>query len=221
VTLLERRAERKREATERLRRFHDARREAIKKDATICVASESAESTMGAIPPGKPRVERRLKPGDHVLLHADRNRALVVGSTTRLTPVIVRAAPCGLIVAMFGAFLIWMGADLLGLVIALAGAVFAAVAGAFEFRKKARFEVNGRLLTGEVTNVEEGYSRVPAYPPGVTVQSYQLRIFYRFLTPTGEERAGSAGFTTTGCPVPSPGDHLAILYADGMKERVM
>lgn len=109
-----------------------------------------------------------------------------------------------------------------GPLIALGGAVFATAATVFELGRRARFEAHGRLLTAEVTKVEETYDWVVG-----AGQVYDLSIFYRFLTPTGEERAGEVMFTddrypfTDRYPVPSQGDQLATLYVDGIEERVM
>lgn len=199
----------------------ERKREAIYKHATVSVARESADSSMGAIPPGKPTVERRLDAGDHVILH-HYNRTFVVDRATRVPLVVFRGrivACVGLFLAMFGC-LMWISGDL-PLQIALVGAALTAAATVFEFRRRARLEANGRLLTGEVTNVEWGYVLTSIYPPPAAVWTYQLRISYRFLTPTGEERAGGVSFKDENYAVPSPGDQLAILYADGIKERVM
>lgn len=95
----ERRAGRKREAIER-------RREAIYKHATVFVTCERADSAVGTSSSGKPRVERRLNAGDHVVLHR-RNRAFVVGWMIR-APLVLRAATWGLAVAVSGACITWL-----------------------------------------------------------------------------------------------------------------
>lgn len=207
---------------ERRQRLAERKRQATYERAKVSVARESA-SVMGAIPPGEPRLERQLNAGDHVVLDL-RNRSLVGGTTTRLNPGrgLVNS---GLGIAIYSAIVIWFVGGLPGLLIALAGAVVAAAAAVFVFRKRARFEAHGRLLTGEVTSVDEGYGWVSVPYPGGMVRQYRLQISYRFLTPTGEERAGTwyskPDTSPMVVPVPAPGDQLAILYADGLKERVM
>jgi len=207
----------------RLQRLVERKRQATYERAKVSVARESAEPIMGAMRSGQPGVERQLNAGDHVVLNLG-NASLVAGTTTRLNPGrgLVNS---GLGIAIYSAIVIWFVGGLPGLLIALAGAVVAAAAAVFVFRKRARFEAHGRLLTGEVTTVDEGYVWVHVPSPGVSTRQYRLQISYRFLTPTGEERAGTwyskPDTSPMVVPVPAPGDQLAILYADGIKEWVM
>jgi len=207
-----------RAARERRQRRAERVREAIYEAAKVFVTDGS-----GPAPPTPPSrhagVKRRLEVGDHVVLHR-RNQNLVVGRTTHVSAT-SKSVACGLVVVVFGATIIWIAGGPTGLLILLTGFGMTAVALVFELRRAKRFEGQGCLLTGEVTTVEEtrGWDFVPY--PGATVPSYLLRISYRFVTPTGEERRSEVRFTTEGYPVPSSGDRLAILYADRTKVRVM
>ncbi len=205
---------------ERRQRRAERNRNAIYERAKVSVPREGTESIKGAIPPGRPGVERHVSAGDHVIF-ARRNRALVAGQTTRVGPAVGRPG-WAFLAALFGGAVIWIVGGLVSLLIALAGAFFAAAAAVFEFQRNALFDEHGLLLTGEVTRVEESSGWVFAgYPPGAMAPIYRLGISYRFLTPSGEERSGDLVLGNAGHPVPSPGDHLAILYADGIRERVM
>ncbi len=204
----------------RERRRHRAEqvRVAIYEAAKVFVTDES-----GPAPPTPPSrhagVERRLEVGDHVVLDR-RNQNLVAGRTTHVSAM-RNSVAYGLVVVAFGAAVIWIAGGPTGLLILLTGFAMTAMALVFELRRAKRFEGQGCLLTGEVTTVEEtrGWTFVPY--PGATVPSYLLRISYRFVTPTGEERRSEVRFTTEGYPVPSSGNRLAILYADRTKQRVM
>jgi len=164
-----------------------------------------------------------LQEGDHIVFD-HMNRGLVAGTTTRLSAIQPSVA-VGLVVVIFGAVLSWLVAGRAGPVIVLVGALFTAAATVVGLRKKARLEEHGWLLTAEVTKVDEqrGWTSMP-YPGGM-VRSYTLTVSYRLLTPTGEQRDGVVRRHTSESrplyPVPSPGDKLAILYAEGITERVM
>ena len=193
-------------------------------------------------------MERHLKAGDHVIVYG-RNRALADGKTSRVSlgdcPLLaVSTAGCLCVVLVIVAAVGLSGdLDLVGALLAgLFALLFLGVALVLGratvscFRERARLQAHGGLVTGEVTRVEAGYTTSPSYPPGARAPTYQLNIFYRFFTATGEERTGEGSLFQTPerahrkgqvwlggqlRPVPSPGDRLAILYADGTEEWVM
>ena len=169
-------------------------RQAMYERAKVSVSGERAEPVTGDVRLGRRGVERRLSAGDHVVLHRN-NRPLVAGRTTSLRPV-EQLVWRGLAIAIFGAAAVLIVGGPAGLLIALVGAVLIAAVSVVEFRINACYEEHGRLLTGEVTKVDESYDWVSVgYPPGMGARAYRLKIFYRFLTPAGEERAGSVTFT--------------------------
>lgn len=180
-------------------------------------------------------MERYLNAGDHLVLY-ERNRALVDGRASRVPLdlglclvlcvgavmlLAILALVASALVTDAGALAGSLSNLLLGLFV-LGGAAFCAAGVMLQIRDRARLEACGRLLSGEVTKVEEGTATSPAWPPGVRVRVHQVKISYRFLTPTGEQLRGDVSFLEhPPHPLPSLRDQLVILYADGINERVM
>lgn len=137
-------------------------------------------------------MERYLHAGDHVVLHR-RNRALVDGRTSHL-----RTDPdewiwfVAFIVLSLLAVVAWAPSNPLAALLLMVVPVLLTAMTVQTFRERARFERDGRLLTGEVTAVDECSVRVenPGYilVAPTSWESHRLAISYRFLTPTGEER---------------------------------
>jgi len=180
-------------------------------------------------------VERLSNTTDHVVLY-ERNRALVDGGTGRVRLAVGKCLGW-LVAAGSFSFLVRsivvdpyptsFTVELLLVVLMLGVDSSCALLLFLEIREWARLRASGQLLTGEVTGVDESFSRSPIYPPPASVSTYELKISYRFLTPSCEERTGDVTFKSRRRwpwlrlrPVPATGDQLAILYANGA-ERVM
>ncbi len=183
-------------------------------------------------------MERHLKPGEHLTLHR-RNRALVRGRTSRLRADAGAWAGCafGSLVAfalgsafVYGFFGFPHGDQtltatlllLVGLVL-LVGSAGGVVQLVSLVRDRRRRGEHGRLLTGEVTQVEEHYVQTMVQTGFTAYAGHdELRIFYSYLAPTGEEREEVVEVPKSRWrPRPSPRDRLAVLYVDEADAGVM